>query len=29
MEFAKLIWEKNTPKSVSFDEFYFSTTSGI
>ncbi|AJI45384.1 tRNA (5-methylaminomethyl-2-thiouridine)(34)-methyltransferase MnmD [Francisella tularensis subsp. novicida] len=29
MEFAKIIWEKNTPKSVSFDDFYFSTTSGI
>lgn len=23
MEFAKIIWEKNTPKSVSFDDFYF------
>ncbi|MDE4942886.1 tRNA U-34 5-methylaminomethyl-2-thiouridine biosynthesis protein, partial [Francisella tularensis subsp. holarctica] len=29
MEFAKIIWEKNTPKSVSIDDFYFSTTSGI
>ncbi|GAB4222912.1 MAG: tRNA (5-methylaminomethyl-2-thiouridine)(34)-methyltransferase MnmD [Francisella sp.] len=29
MQFAKIIWEKNTPKSVAFDDFYFSTKSGI
>ncbi|MFV9924695.1 MAG: tRNA (5-methylaminomethyl-2-thiouridine)(34)-methyltransferase MnmD [Francisella endosymbiont of Hyalomma scupense] len=29
MEFAKIIWEKNTPKSASFNDFYFSTRSGI
>ncbi|QIW10549.1 tRNA (5-methylaminomethyl-2-thiouridine)(34)-methyltransferase MnmD [Francisella sp. LA112445] len=29
MDFAKVIWEKNTPKSDIFDDFYFSSDSGV
>jgi len=29
IRYAKIIWDKNTPKSLYFDDFYFSSRSGI
>ncbi|MED7788648.1 tRNA (5-methylaminomethyl-2-thiouridine)(34)-methyltransferase MnmD [Francisella sp. 19X1-34] len=29
MDFAKIIWEQNTPKSDIFDDFYFSSDCGV
>lgn len=29
MDFAKVTWQENTPKSDIFDDFYFSSDSGV